>query len=138
MKHATALLSFLLVLCFHAASEVRATCGDRWDANGAETYTGSACGFNGCSGTFTKTQHWNVRWVDSNTPRAVDVTGSGQCSQGWFSCSACWPGFDEPYFVEDAATDTATWYQKTYNATIDTNFVCHTSSQPTNDNHQTH
>jgi hypothetical protein len=57
---------------------------------------------------------------------------------GYISCSACWPGFDEPYFVEDAATDTATWYQKTYNATIDADFGCHTSSQPTNDNHQTH
>src|ERR1700686_3911339 len=120
MKHLVWLTS-LVILSFSLSAEIRAACGDRWDPNGAESYTGSAneCG----TGTqsFTKTVYWKIFWLDGYD-RAVEITGTGQTypvGMVFWTCQNCWPSFNTPYF-EDSG-NTTYWKQKTYNATIDSN-----------------
>lgn len=138
MKHLV-LLILLVILSFPLSAEIRASCGDRWDANGAESYTGSAneCGTN--TQSFTKTLKWKIFWLDGED-REVEITGSGQTypvgGMIVWTCKSCWPLFDTPYFEESGPT--AYWKQKTYNATIDTSGGCHYPAQPTDDHAQGH
>ncbi|HEY0350467.1 MAG TPA: hypothetical protein VGC60_20185 [Pyrinomonadaceae bacterium] len=115
------------------------SCGDTQNPNGAESSSGSCGNF---TSTITKTVHWAVYWKDTNIPRNVDPTDTGQYApdgSGFLGngCAQCWPRFDQPYFDDDGTS--ATWYQKTYSASYSYELGhCVTNTQPTRDNHQTH
>ena len=113
-----ALLLLLLLAC---VTRVSATCGDTQNQRTPfETYGGHvdpACG------TFTKSLHWKVYWLDSNLGRDVDPSDSGD---GYLpllsSCTRCWPAFYTPTFTENGMT--AYWDQITSSGYYDNNYNC--------------
>jgi hypothetical protein len=137
---APVLLGAILLVAF--APKVFGTCHDTQNPRvPAETDTYS------CTSVFTtitKTLYWNIYWLDSNTPRPVDVTDYGESTSDLYGCSRCWPRFDSPYWTDNGKT--AYWRQKTYASYWtehnvigrDPIYSCETASIATDDHHQGH
>src|SRR6267142_5947473 len=138
MKNQLAPVLLVSILSIGMAANVLGACHDTQNPRvPGETDTFS------CSNTqyttITKTLHWAVYWLDSNLPRPVDVTDTGEMTPAG-ACVPCWPVFMNPYWIDDGRT--ATWYQITYHNNVYVNsygnFACSPNSLPTSDNHQGH
>lgn len=105
MKHTIRLLltAVTLLLFIHLAE---ATCGDTQIKTGEDYPSGTACVNEG----WTKRVFWRVLWAG---PYEDDhyVIDSGRSNWGTWGCTACWPGFETPFFEESGTS--ATWVQVT-------------------------
>jgi len=91
-----------MLLVTHLAE---ATCGLRQDFETEDYPSGTAC----VNETWTKEVWWMITWSDYWEEH--NVIDQGVSNWGTFSCTACWPAFETPFFVE--VGQTATWVQVT-------------------------
>jgi len=126
---------FLLgsILSLGLASNIFAACGDSQNPRSPAETDSQSCTAN--FSVITKTLHWNIYWIDSNIPRSVDVTDTGE-TEPLGACHECWPRFDAPYWVDDGKT--AYWYQKTYHNSVSGSATCSNGLFVTRDNRQGH
>jgi hypothetical protein len=94
------IISMLLVT--HLAE---ATCGLRQDFEREDYPSGTAC----VNPQWTKRVWWSIVWADYWEEQNVIDRGVSQWTT--FSCNACWPAFETPFFVE--VDQTSTWVQIT-------------------------
>ena len=129
-KFSAVLFAFTLSLAMTAI--VRAACHDT--ANYRFPYETDTKSCSSSTTTITKVLHWNIYWLDSNTPRQLDVRDYGDTSPSSAGCHECWPEFDSYYWVDEGQT--SYWYQKTWQALNVGGTGC--SLHYTDDNRQGH
>ena len=110
-------------------------CGDTQDPRDPAESDSKSCHATQWT-TITKTLHWDIYWLDSNIPRTVHITDTGQTGPLFWGCTECWPEFDTPYWSDDGRT--AYWYQKTFHANFYSDIGCATASTMTSDHRQGH
>jgi hypothetical protein len=91
-----------MLLVTHLAE---ATCGLRQEFEKEDYPSGTAC----VNDAWTKRVLWKIIWADDWEEH--EVIDQGRSNWGMFSCTACWPAFETPFFEE--VGQTSTWVQVT-------------------------
>lgn len=74
-------------------------CGDRWQTDGADTFTGSCPWSPNTFDEIVQTKHWRIFWTDGTERRDAHVSGKGICYTYYVSSIRCDPTFEEPYWA---------------------------------------